>query len=108
MVVPSRTEPLGRIPLEAFAAGAAPVVATTAGGLTDTVRDGITGYTCPPADPAALADALRKALGALADAVARLRDAGVALAKARDYTSCITGVLRSFAPWAAAAAAGTP
>src|SRR6202007_962515 len=32
VVVPSRTEPFGRIPLEAYAAGAAPVVATTAGG----------------------------------------------------------------------------
>lgn len=31
VVVPSRSEPFGRVPLEAYAAGATPVVATTAG-----------------------------------------------------------------------------
>jgi endonuclease YncB( thermonuclease family) len=33
IVVPSRAEPFGRIPLEAYAAGATPVISTTAGGL---------------------------------------------------------------------------
>lgn len=36
VVVPSRAEPFARIPLEAFASGAAPVVAT-AGGLAELV-----------------------------------------------------------------------
>lgn len=108
VIVPSRTEPLGRIPLEAFAAGAAPVVATTAGGLAETVIEGVTGYTCPPGDPQALADALRRALAAPPGEVERLRASGAALAAARDYTSCITGVLVSLAPWASAAAAGKP
>ncbi len=51
VVVPSRAEPFGRIPLEAFVAGAAPVVATTAGGLASLVIDG---YTANPADPPSL------------------------------------------------------
>jgi hypothetical protein len=57
VVVPSRAEPFGRIPLEAFVAGAAPVVATTAGGLAELVTDQ-TGYSARPADAASLADAL--------------------------------------------------
>jgi len=42
-VVPSRAEPFGRIPLEAFAAGASPVIATTPGGLAETVTEPLTG-----------------------------------------------------------------
>jgi glycosyltransferase involved in cell wall biosynthesis len=40
-----------------------PVVATTAGGLPDKVRDGVTGWLVPPGDAPALANALRTALG---------------------------------------------
>lgn len=105
VVVPSRAEPLGRIPLEAFAAGAGPVVATTAGGLAETVLDAINGYTAPPCDPRALADALHKALTAAPHEKERLRTAGAELVAARDYTNCITGVLSTLAPWACAAAA---
>lgn len=105
VVVPSRTEPLGRIPLEAFAAGAGPVVATTAGGLAETVLDGITGYAAPPSTPQALAEALHKALTAPPHEKQRLRAAGAKLAAARDYTNCITGLLSTLAPWASAAAA---
>jgi glycosyltransferase involved in cell wall biosynthesis len=108
VVVPSRTEPLGRIPLEAFAAGAAPVVATTAGGLAETVLDGTTGYTAPPGDPHALADALHRALTAPRHEVERLRTAGAKLVAARDYTTCITSVLSSLAPWASARWVGNP
>jgi glycosyltransferase involved in cell wall biosynthesis len=39
-----------------------PVVATTAGGLPDKVRDGVTGWLVPPGDAPALARALRAAL----------------------------------------------
>lgn len=105
VVVPSRTEPLGRIPVEAFAAGAGPVVATTAGGLAETVLDGITGYTAPPSTPQALAEALHKALTAPPQEKQRLRAAGAELAASRDYTSCITGLLSALAPWATAARA---
>ncbi|QVJ00302.1 glycosyltransferase family 4 protein [Nocardiopsis eucommiae] len=62
VVVPSRIEPFGRIPLEAYAAGAGPVVATTAGGLADLVVDGVTGFSAPPEDPSGLAAALHQAL----------------------------------------------
>jgi glycosyltransferase involved in cell wall biosynthesis len=108
VIVPSRTEPLGRIPLEAFAAGAAPVVATTAGGLAETVIDGVTGFTAPPADAQALARAIHRALTATPEQVERLRTTGAATAAARDYTTCITGMLTVLAPWAAAAKAVKP
>ncbi|UGQ10956.1 glycosyltransferase family 4 protein [Yinghuangia sp. ASG 101] len=108
VVVPSRAEPLGRIPLEAFAAHAAPVVATTAGGLAETVIDSITGYTCRPADPADLADTLRRALSAAPTDVAALRANGAALVARRDYTTCITTALAALAPWAIPAATTIP
>jgi glycosyltransferase involved in cell wall biosynthesis len=38
----------------AYALGS-PVIATRVGGITETVRDGVTGLTCPPEDPDALA-----------------------------------------------------
>ena len=41
-----------------------PVVATSAGGLPDKVRDGVTGWLVPPGDAPALARAVRTALGA--------------------------------------------
>ena len=64
VIVPSRAEPFGRIPLEAYAAGASPVIATTAGGLAETVTEPLTGYTASPADPASLAAAIGRALAA--------------------------------------------
>jgi glycosyltransferase involved in cell wall biosynthesis len=108
VVVPSRIEPLGRIPLEAFAAGAGPVVATTAGGLAETVIDGATGFSAPPGDVRAIADALHRALTASPEQVNRLRAAGTALVAARDYTTCVTRVLAVLAPWAIAATAANP
>jgi glycosyltransferase involved in cell wall biosynthesis len=41
-----------------------PVVATTAGGLPDKVRDGETGWLVPPGDAPALERAVRTAMGA--------------------------------------------
>jgi glycosyltransferase involved in cell wall biosynthesis len=49
-------EPFGITPLEAMACGV-PVVASTVGGLTDSVVHGTTGLLIPPRDPAALAAA---------------------------------------------------
>ena len=40
-----------------------PVVASRAGGLIETVRDGVTGLLVPPGDPDALADAVVRLLG---------------------------------------------
>jgi glycosyltransferase involved in cell wall biosynthesis len=53
-------EPFGIVPIEAMACGV-PVVATSVGGLTDTVVDGVTGLHVP-ADPLALAGATRSLL----------------------------------------------
>ena len=50
-------EPFGIVPLEAMACGV-PVVASSVGGLIDTVVDGATGVHVPPRDPARLARAL--------------------------------------------------
>lgn len=55
--VPSLQEGQGIVALEAQACGA-PVVATRAGGLAETVRDHHTGLLVPPGDSAALASAI--------------------------------------------------
>lgn len=101
VVVPSQSEPFGRIPLEAFAAGTAPVVATTAGGLAAQVLDGITGYTTPPSDPRGLARALDRALASTAADRARLSQAARDLAfKRHDHEAVLLTTLRNSAPWA--------
>ena len=56
-VHPARMEGFGIAVLEAMAMGK-PVVATTAGGLPEIVRDGETGLLVPPDDPDALARAV--------------------------------------------------
>jgi glycosyltransferase involved in cell wall biosynthesis len=53
-VMPSVEEGLGSSVLDAMAAGV-PIVATTAGGIPEAVRDGVDGLLVPPGDAAALA-----------------------------------------------------
>jgi phosphatidyl-myo-inositol alpha-mannosyltransferase len=59
LVAPSlRGESFGMVLTEAFAAGT-PVVASDIAGYRDVVRNGVDGILVPPADPQALAEALR-------------------------------------------------
>lgn len=100
LVVPSRVEPFGRIPLEAFVAGAAPVVATTAGGLAELITDR-TGYPAAPANPQSLAAALTRALAIGPAERAKLRAAGRHLAATRyNHQATTRRFMADIAPWA--------
>lgn len=68
-VLPSHYESFGMVALEAMAC-ASPVVASRVGGLTTTVRDGVTGFLVPEGDVPALAGRLD---GLLADPDLRWR-----------------------------------
>jgi len=57
----SREEGLGFSPLEALACET-PVVASAVGGLRETIRDGVTGWTYPAGDAGALARAIEEVL----------------------------------------------
>jgi glycosyltransferase involved in cell wall biosynthesis len=61
LVLPSRSEGLGRVVIEAFCRGRG-VVASRVGGIPDLVTDGETGLLVEPGDARALADALVRAL----------------------------------------------
>jgi glycosyltransferase involved in cell wall biosynthesis len=62
VVIPSRSEGLPRVALEAGACGAV-CVATRVGGIPEVIEDGVTGLLAEPESPEALADALAHALG---------------------------------------------
>ncbi|MBM4036594.1 MAG: GNAT family N-acetyltransferase, partial [Planctomycetes bacterium] len=62
LVVPSLAEGHPLAPVEALACGT-PVVGSDIPGLNETVADGVNGLLVPPRDPAALAEALCRALG---------------------------------------------
>jgi D-inositol-3-phosphate glycosyltransferase len=70
-------------PLEAMACGV-PVIGTTAGGLTETIVDGLTGDLVPGRDPRALGGALRRLVN---DKVRRFAYATAALDRARQAYS---------------------
>jgi glycosyltransferase involved in cell wall biosynthesis len=59
--LPSRTETLGLVLLESMAAGC-PVVAPLAGGTSDVVQDGVTGFLYDPTSPGGAVEAIRKLL----------------------------------------------
>jgi glycosyltransferase involved in cell wall biosynthesis len=56
--LPSRTETLGLVLLEAMASGC-PVVAAAEGGVVDIVQDGVTGHLFDPKNPASAVSAVR-------------------------------------------------
>jgi glycosyltransferase involved in cell wall biosynthesis len=103
VVVPSRAEPFGRVPLEAYAAGAGPVVVTTAGGLPEQVVDAVTGFTAQPADPQSLAAAIGRALGLSEPERQQMRWRGLQLVRTRfDHRDSVYRFFGSFAPWVCA------
>jgi glycosyltransferase involved in cell wall biosynthesis len=61
LVLPSRSEGLGRVVIEAFCRGR-PVIGASVGGIRDLVVDGVNGLLVPPGDNGALADALVRVL----------------------------------------------
>lgn len=60
-LMPSRTETLGLVVMEAMASGCA-VVAAAEGGIPDIVKDGVTGHLFDPGEPASAVRAVRKIL----------------------------------------------
>ena len=61
LVLPSRSEGMGRVVIEAACRGRA-VVGSRVGGIPDVVTDGETGLLMPPGDTGALAEALTRVL----------------------------------------------
>jgi glycosyltransferase involved in cell wall biosynthesis len=61
LALPSLNEGMGRVLVEAMAAGR-PIVASEVGGIPDLVKHGETGYLVPPANEKALARAIKKIL----------------------------------------------
>jgi glycosyltransferase involved in cell wall biosynthesis len=71
LVLPSYTEGLPNVVLEAFAAGV-PVVGTAVGGTTEVIEDGVSGHLVPPGD----ADAMAERIGALLAGADKLPEMG--------------------------------
>jgi glycosyltransferase involved in cell wall biosynthesis len=68
-LLPSKTETLGLVLLEAMASGC-PVVACRAGGVPDAVQDGSTGFLFEPTDPDGLVNTVNRALDSGTDLAA--------------------------------------
>ncbi len=102
LVLPSRSEGLPRIVMEAFVRGR-PVIGARAGGIPDIVRDGVNGLLVSPEDEFALADALvrllsdrelqsRLATGARASAAEWMRTPAQYAAQMRELVGRVAGV----------------
>jgi len=97
-VVPSRWEEAFCLAAAEALARARPVVATRVGAIPELVRDGVTGVLVPPADPPALARAIRHLLEA-PELAAALGQAGRAhLLAANGWPRAVAGLVSVFAP----------
>jgi glycosyltransferase involved in cell wall biosynthesis len=67
LVLPSRSEGMGRVLVEALCRGR-PVIASRVGGIRDVITDEVNGLLVEPRSPQALADALVRVLGDPAEA----------------------------------------
>ncbi|KAG5189978.1 glycosyl transferase, group 1 [Tribonema minus] len=91
-LMPSDTETLGFVVLEAMASGV-PVVAARAGGIPDLIEDGRTGFLCTPGDAAAWAERTR---ALLEDAALRQRVAAAGRAETEQHSwEAATSYLRN-------------
>jgi D-inositol-3-phosphate glycosyltransferase len=91
VAVPSHNESFGLVALEAQACGT-PVVATRVGGLTTTVRDGVSGILVDGHSTDAWAGALRRAL----QDRARLADGALVHAAAFSWERTADGLLDAY------------
>ena len=97
-VVPSRWEEAFCLAAAEALARARPVVATRVGAIPELVRDGVTGVLVPPADPSALAGAIRHLLE-MPELAAALGQAGRAhLLAAHGWPRAVAGLVSVFAP----------
>jgi len=101
LVLPSRSEGLGRVVVEAFCRGRG-VVGSRVGGIPDLVEDGRNGLLVPPGDEAALAQALVRVLAdaALAAELGAAGRAGVEpwLASPQEYARRMRSLVDAVVP----------
>ena len=93
-VLPSRTETLGLVALEAMASGIA-VIAADAGGFRETVRSGENALLADPRDPRAFADAIVR-LSRDVELRRRLAEEGRRRAEDRDIRKEAADLLRQY------------
>jgi glycogen synthase len=96
VVLPSRYEPFGMVALETAAAGT-PLVASTAGGLGEVVRDGVTGLSFEPGDLPGIAAAVCAVLDDPAGARIRARAARARLRTEFDWERITAGTAAVYA-----------
>ena len=94
-VLPSYYESFGMVALEAMACGS-PVIGSRVGGLTTTVRDGVTGFLVPDGDARALAERIEALVGD-ADLRFRLGREGVQWAARHRWPCVAEAICREYA-----------